>query len=108
MHHPTEFTSPEDQAFGTQVLADMLDSGQAAQEIVAARGLVQVSDVPALAAAVNQTLDANPGPVAQYLGGKESIAGWLMGQVMRATRGQANPQLARQLLLEQLEGRRHS
>lgn len=91
-----------------QVLADMLESGQAAREIVEARGLAQVSDVSALAVAVSQALDANPGPVAQYLDGKESIAGWLMGQVMRATRGQANPQLARQLLLEQLEARRQA
>jgi aspartyl-tRNA(Asn)/glutamyl-tRNA(Gln) amidotransferase subunit B len=89
-----------------EVLAAMLDSGRAAGEIVAARGLAQVSDAAALAVVVTQVLDAHPEQVAAYLGGKETVAGWLMGQVMRATRGQANPGLARQLLLEQLEARR--
>ena len=56
-----------------QVLAEMLDSGQAAQEIVEARGLAQVSDVSALKAAVAQTLDANPGWV--------SDDGWVIVQI---------------------------
>jgi aspartyl-tRNA(Asn)/glutamyl-tRNA(Gln) amidotransferase subunit B len=88
------------------VLAAMLDSGQAAPEIVERDGLAQVSDASALAAVVAQVLEAHPDPVAQYLAGKETIAGWLMGQVMRATRGKANPKLARQLLMEQLAARR--
>jgi len=85
-----------------EVLADMLESGQAAQEIVEARGLAQLSDAAALAAIVTQVLDEHPDIVAQYLSGKEAVSGWLMGQVMRATHGQADPQLARKLLLEQL------
>jgi aspartyl-tRNA(Asn)/glutamyl-tRNA(Gln) amidotransferase subunit B len=89
-----------------EVLAEMLGSGQAAGEIVAARGLAQVSDEAALAEVVKQVLDAHPDEVAQYLGGKEGIAGWLMGQVMKATRGQANPQLARRLLMMELKARR--
>lgn len=88
-----------------QVLAEMLEGGQTAQEIVEARGLAQLSDASALAAVVAQVLDDHPDAVAQYLAGKETVAGWLMGQVMRATRGQADPQLARQLLVEQLAGR---
>jgi aspartyl-tRNA(Asn)/glutamyl-tRNA(Gln) amidotransferase subunit B len=88
------------------VLAAMLDSGQAAPEIVERDGLAQVSDASALAEVVTQVLEAHPEPVAQYLAGKETIAGWLMGQVMRATRGKANPKLARQLLMEQLAARR--
>jgi aspartyl-tRNA(Asn)/glutamyl-tRNA(Gln) amidotransferase subunit B len=85
-----------------EVLAGMLESGQAAGEIVEARGLAQVSDEAALAAVVTQVLDEHPGPVAQYLGGKEAISGWLMGQVMKATRGKANPQLVKELLREKL------
>jgi aspartyl-tRNA(Asn)/glutamyl-tRNA(Gln) amidotransferase subunit B len=88
------------------VLAEMLDSGQAAREIVEARGLAQVSDETVLVATVTQVLEEHPAEVAQYLGGKEAISGWLMGQVMKATRGKANPQLARQLLIAQLEARR--
>lgn len=88
------------------VLVAMLESGQTAQEIVKARGLAQVSDEAALAGVVTQVLDAHPEQVAQYLDGKEAIAGWLMGQVMRATQGKANPQLARQLLIAELEARR--
>jgi aspartyl-tRNA(Asn)/glutamyl-tRNA(Gln) amidotransferase subunit B len=89
-----------------EVLADMLGSGQTALEIVQARGLAQVSDEMALTAVVTQVLDGHPDEVAQYLGGKEAISGWLMGQVMKATRSKANPQLARQLLIDQLEARR--
>jgi aspartyl-tRNA(Asn)/glutamyl-tRNA(Gln) amidotransferase subunit B len=89
-----------------EVLAEMLSSGRAAPEIVEARGLAQMSDEAALAAVVSQVLDAHPQEVVQYLGGKEAVSGWLMGQVMKATRGKANPQLARQLLLAELKARR--
>lgn len=89
-----------------EVLAEMLKSGRAAGEIVETRGLAQVSDEATLAEVVKQVLDAHRDEVAQYLGGKEGIAGWLMGQVMRATRGKAKPQLARRLLMAQLEARR--
>ena len=47
-------------------------------------------------------MEDNPGPVAQYLGGKTSVFGFLMGQVMRASRGKANPQLVRRVLQRQL------
>jgi len=48
----------------------------------------------------------NPGPVQQYLGGKEAVAQFLMGQVMRATRGKADPQVVKRLLQEQLDALR--
>jgi len=91
-----------------EVLADMLATGQGAQEVVQACGLAQVSDEAALAAVVAQVLDDHPAEVAQYLAGKETLSGWLMGQVMKATRGKANPQVARHLLTAQLEARRPS
>jgi aspartyl-tRNA(Asn)/glutamyl-tRNA(Gln) amidotransferase subunit B len=91
-----------------EVLAEMLRSGCTAGEIVEAQGLTQVSDEAALAEVVKQVLDAHPEEVAQYLGGKEGVAGWLMGQVMRATQGRAKPQLAQRLLMAELKARRPS
>ena len=86
-----------------EVLAEMHATGQTAEEIVARRGLTQISDEDALLAIVRQALDANPKPVQQFLEGKEQVLGFLVGQVMRATRGQANPQVANRLLREELD-----
>jgi aspartyl-tRNA(Asn)/glutamyl-tRNA(Gln) amidotransferase subunit B len=88
-----------------EVLAEMFDTGQSADEIVAARGLAQISDEDALAAIIVQILDENEDQVAAYLGGKEQLRGWFFGQVMRATRGKANPALVNKLLSRQLASR---
>ena len=86
-----------------EVLAEMVDTGRAPMAIIEARGLGQISDESALAAVVGAVLADNPGPVANYLGGKESLLGWFVGQVMRATRGQGNPAVINELLRNQLE-----
>lgn len=91
---------------GREVLDEMAATGRAARAIVEERGLAQISDEAALRAVVERVLDENPAQVAQYLGGKEQVAGWLMGQVMKATQGKANPQRVRPLLMEALEKRR--
>jgi aspartyl-tRNA(Asn)/glutamyl-tRNA(Gln) amidotransferase subunit B len=57
---------------------------------------------------VDRVLEEHAGPVAQYLAGKESIIGFLIGQVMRASQGKADPQLVRQVLSERLEAKRSS
>lgn len=85
-----------------EVLADMLASGRTAEEVVEAKGLRQISDEGELAAIIRQVVEENPGPVADYKAGKEKALGALVGQVMRLTRGQANPQLANRLLREHL------
>ncbi len=85
-----------------QVLAKMFASGRSAAEIVETEGLAQVSDARALKAAVEKVLAAHPDEVAKYRSGKTQIIGWLMGQVMRETRGKANPQLVRELLQQRL------
>jgi len=90
------------------VLADMFVSGETAPTIVAAKGLAQISDKDALVAIVEQVLDENPDSVAAYLGGKEKLRGWFVGQVMRATRGKANPGLVGKLLGTALENRREN
>ena len=76
------------------VFADMFTTGEPPAAIIERRGLVQISDTSALTAVVEGVLDENPKQVAEYLGGKEQLFKWLLGQVMKATRGQANPQAA--------------
>jgi len=93
-------------ASGKQVLEEMFATGRPPAEVVAARGLAQISDEEALRPVVERVLDENPGPLAELLAGKEPVLRFLMGQVMRATRGQANPQLAERLIREAAERRR--
>lgn len=90
------------------VFEEMFDSGRAPADIAEERGLVQISDADALGAAVAEALAANPKPVAEYLDGKEQAVRFLVGQVMKITRGKANPQLAMQLLKSELDGMRQS
>ncbi len=71
-------------------------------EVAAARDLMQVSDVSAIEAAVDEVLAANPDAVARYLGGETKVTGFLVGQVMRATGGKADPKLVNRLLGEKL------
>jgi len=91
---------------GKEVLAEMLASGHSARQIVDEHGLAQISDTAALEKIAAQVLDENPEQVSKYLDGKTQLLGWLMGQVMRATQGKANPQIVRELLKTQLEARR--
>jgi len=91
---------------GKEVLAEMFVSGRSGRRIVEERGLAQISDAAALERIVAQVLEENPRQVGQYLDGKVQLLGWLMGQVMKATQGKANPQVVRQLLQTRLEARR--
>lgn len=91
---------------GKEVLEEMFASGCSAHQIVEQRGLMQISDPQALENIVVQILQENPRQVKEYLAGKTQIIGWLMGQVMRATRGKANPQIVRQLLQAKLDAQR--
>jgi aspartyl-tRNA(Asn)/glutamyl-tRNA(Gln) amidotransferase subunit B len=86
-----------------QALEEAFDTGDAIAEIVERRGLEQVSDTGALGAIVDEVLDAQPEIVEQYRGGKGSVIGYLVGQVMKASGGSANPKLARELLRERLD-----
>jgi len=91
---------------GKDVLEEMFASGESARRIVEQRGLAQISDAATLEAIVAQVLEENPEQVDQYLGGKVQLLGWLIGQAMKASRGQAQPQVVRDLLQTQLEARR--
>jgi len=68
---------------GKRVLGEMFKSGESAKAIVAAKGLAQISDASAIEAIVTKVLDANPAEVEKYLSGKETVLGFLVGQVMK-------------------------
>ena len=87
---------------GRKVLAEMVATGQTARQIVEEQGLAQVSDSTTLERIVRQVLNEHPEEVARYRAGREQLFGWLVGQVMRATRGKANPHIVRQILSAQL------
>jgi aspartyl-tRNA(Asn)/glutamyl-tRNA(Gln) amidotransferase subunit B len=88
---------------GKRVLEGMFASGRSAGEIVREQGLTQISDEDRLATIAAQVIQDNPQAVADYLSGKEAAIRFLVGQVMKATRGQANPGLANRLLVEKLQ-----
>ena len=92
-------------ATGKSLLAKVQESGKSPKAIVDEEGLGQVSDDSALQAAIDKVLDANPDEVDSFRGGKEGLFGWFMGQVMRETRGKADPQLTRELLGKALKGK---
>jgi len=87
-----------------QVLETLWNEGGSAKAVVEREGLAQVSDRGAIAGIVDEVLGANPKVVADYKAGKLNVLGFLTGQVMKQSRGKANPQLARQLLEEKLRG----
>jgi len=84
------------------VLEELFDSGKSAAAIIAAHSFEQISDSSLLTAAVADVIAANPQPAADYRAGKKQAAGFLVGQVMKQTKGQANPGLVRELLEQAL------
>jgi len=91
-------------AIGKKVFAKMFESGRSAAEIVADEGLGQISDTSAIEQAAREVIEKNQENVAKFRSGNEGVFKFFVGQVMRATRGQANPQavndIVRKLLSE--------
>ncbi len=87
-----------------RALGAMFETGQPAAQVVQELKLAQVSDTDALAQAVSDALAKYPAEVARYRGGEEKVFGWLMGQVMRETKGKGNPAVVRELLEAALKG----
>jgi aspartyl-tRNA(Asn)/glutamyl-tRNA(Gln) amidotransferase subunit B len=85
------------------VFDEMYATGRDARTIIAEKGLAQISDRDALLATVAKVIADNPKPVAEYLAGKEAIAKFLVGQVMKATKGQGNPAIINELVIERLK-----
>jgi aspartyl-tRNA(Asn)/glutamyl-tRNA(Gln) amidotransferase subunit B len=86
-----------------EVFADHFATGADVASIVEARGFRQISDAGALGAAIDEVLAANPVAVADYRSGKGAAVGFLVGQVMKATRGQANAAMVQTALRERLD-----
>lgn len=84
------------------VFEDMFSSGKAPDAIIKEKGLIQVSDEAALIPIIDDIISANPKVVEDYRNGKEKAAGFFVGQVMKATRGKANPAIVNKLLKEKL------
>jgi aspartyl-tRNA(Asn)/glutamyl-tRNA(Gln) amidotransferase subunit B len=88
------------------VLSEMFMTGRTPQVIVDEQNLRQVSDSAIISQQVSQVLEQHPEQVAAYLTGRESVARWLFGEVMRSASGKANPQVVKEELYRQLEDRR--
>ena len=89
-----------------EVFEEMFHTGKAPGQIVAEKGLVQISDSQAMAPMVEEAISNNPQAVQDYLKGKETALRFLVGQVMKITKGKANPGMVGDLLKENLDNRR--
>lgn len=87
---------------GKQIIIDMMQTGKAASKIVEEKGLSQITDEGAIKEIVQKVVDANPNQVAAYKGGKVQLFGFFVGQVMKETKGRANPKTVNELLKELL------
>ena len=85
-----------------EVFVEMFETGKKASQIVKKKGLVQISDEETLTKIVDKILKKNPKVVEDYRKGKEKALGYLVGQVMKGTKGRANPQLVNKLLMKKI------
>ncbi|MCX7694901.1 MAG: Asp-tRNA(Asn)/Glu-tRNA(Gln) amidotransferase subunit GatB [Caloramator sp.] len=88
-----------------KVFKDMFETGDDPEKIVKEKGMVQISDENAIRDIVNKVLDENPQSVEDYKNGKTKAMGFVVGQVMKASKGKANPQLVNKLVEEELQKR---
>ncbi len=86
-----------------KVFKELIEKGGNAEEIVKAKGLVQISDEGTLRKMVAEVLEANPQSIVDFKEGKGRALGFLVGQVMKASKGQANPQMVNKILAEEIE-----
>jgi aspartyl-tRNA(Asn)/glutamyl-tRNA(Gln) amidotransferase subunit B len=87
------------------VFKELIENGGDAEKIVKEKGLVQISDEGTLLKIISEVLDANPQSIEDFKNGKNKAVGFLVGQLMKATKGQANPQMVNQLLQQELQKR---
>jgi aspartyl-tRNA(Asn)/glutamyl-tRNA(Gln) amidotransferase subunit B len=89
---------------GKDVLVEMFRSGKGALAIVQEQGLVQVSDTGEIDALIDEVIAANPSQLASYRAGKEALLGFFVGQVIKASKGKANPKIVNERLRARLQG----
>jgi len=88
-----------------EVFEEMFLTGKSADLVVAEKGLAQISDTSEIEKIVDEILDSNPQSIEDYKAGKKQAAGFLMGQLMKASKGKANPKVAKELLDKKLSER---
>jgi aspartyl-tRNA(Asn)/glutamyl-tRNA(Gln) amidotransferase subunit B len=88
---------------GKDVLVEMFATGKSAAAIVEERGLVQVSDTGEIDRVIDEVIAASPNQLAHYRAGKEALFGFFVGQVMKASKGKANPKIVNERLREKLK-----
>jgi aspartyl-tRNA(Asn)/glutamyl-tRNA(Gln) amidotransferase subunit B len=88
---------------GKSVFEETFRTGENPADIVSKKGLAQISDTDELRQMLKSIIAANPGPLSDYKGGKEKALTFFVGQVMKATKGQANPQIVNSLAREELD-----
>ncbi|MCL0068959.1 Asp-tRNA(Asn)/Glu-tRNA(Gln) amidotransferase subunit GatB [Thermodesulfovibrionales bacterium] len=85
------------------VFDEMAETGEAPEEIVKKKGLIQVADISDIEDVVSRVLDNNPEEVSDYKNGKVKLFGFFVGQIMKETRGKANPKIVNEILREMLD-----
>ena len=88
-----------------KVFKELIENGGSAEKIVKEKGLVQISDDATLRKFVTDALDANPQSIEDFKNGKDRAIGFLVGQIMKASKGQANPPMVNKILLEEIKKR---
>ena len=89
---------------GKDVLVEMFKTGKDADAIITEQGLVQLSDTGEIDSLIDEVIAANPDPLASYRAGKETLFGFFVGQVIKASKGKANPKIVNERLRAKLKG----
>jgi aspartyl-tRNA(Asn)/glutamyl-tRNA(Gln) amidotransferase subunit B len=85
-----------------EVFEEVWKTGKPPKEVIEEKGLVQITDAGALETAIEEVLKSSPAQLEQYKQGKEKLFGYFVGQVMKATKGKANPKLVNEILRKKL------
>ena len=88
-----------------EVFVDILTSGKTPNEVVQEKGMRQMSDEGEIVKIANEVLDENPEVIQKYKNGRNNVVDWLTGQIMKKTKGQANPTIARSTMIKEIEKR---
>lgn len=89
---------------GKEIFPELYKSGISPKRLVEQKGLLQISDESAIITTIDQIIDRFPKEVADFRGGKDKLLGFFVGQVMKETKGKANPKLLNELLVRRLKG----